>query len=1271
MRLIGITKMRVNILLLFIGIWLSDLSVKSQEINFSGSISWKPVKSIVDPDLGITRYLLNFDHVAYSTDHSISYYEGLVKLNASSNLYYQVSFTQTYFEEVPNDEIIALSHIQIDDTIKISYTIAQDRKIPYLRYTFVPLRKNPGNGKVERLKFFSIKILPVGFSLKSAKAVSLFSEQSVFSTGVWHKLGVKNSGVYQISFNDLKNIGITDPDQVRIYGNGGKMLSEVYTGNVPDDPEEIPIMVMTDYILFYAEGPVTWSYNNVKKLFDHHKHQFSDYSYYYITNSPGGKRISPAVIPTDESNFQVNTFDGMDCHEENLNNLIKSGRSWFGENFSSSNSSQNFSFNFPNLVTTDTVKFEAEVVGRSSSVNAFYFLQNNQSIGSVSIPSVNVGNDLDTYGNIVFYNNVFKAGSDNITIRVSFDNSGNSIAQGWLGYLNIMVRQNLAMNSSSQLAFRDVQSVGSGNIGLFNVSNAGANIQVWDVTDIHNVTQMSGDILNNTYSFKANASELHNYVAFNSQTVFLKPVILSEIVPNQNLHGLQNIDLVIVSHPDFLTQAQALAGLHYQHDGLSTAVVTPDQVYNEFSSGMPDPASIRNFMKMLYNKASGPAEMPKYLLLFGDGSYDNKTPISSTTKNSNYIITYQSANSLSPSYSYVSDDYFGLLDDNENISTGILDIGIGRLPVQTSEQADNMVTKIRQYIDHKNFGDWRNELCIIADDEEGNMFMRDADKLATKISQDYPAINVEKIYLDAYQQVSTSTGQRYPDVKLAILKQLNRGALIVNYMGHGGEELLSEEQVVKLDDINQWQNQLYPLFITATCEFGRYDNYKLTTGGEAVLLNPNGGGIGLLTTTRVVYQDLNYELNLNFYINAFIKTDDNPVFRFGDIVRKTKNSSSNDINKLCFTLLGDPALSLAYPAANSVVTDSINHKPAGIADTLNAYEYVTICGHATDTAGQLNNNFNGILYPTIFDKAQKITTLANDNGTPFEFNAQNNILFRGQATIKNGLFTFNFILPRDIDYNFGLGKIDYYAHDSVSDLSGYFNKVAIGGMTTNPDASIDNTGPAINLYMNDTTFKNGGITDEYPTLLARVSDANGINPGGNGIGHDILATIDGEGYVLNSYFQTDLDNYRKGNVEFKLPKVSPGLHTVTFKIWDIFNNSSQSQLNFVVQNNSHLTIQNVFNYPNPLTDNTTFFFEHNQNSTDLDVTIEIFNMSGSKVKVLKTQISSSGYTSGPIQWDGKDGNGNKIRQGVYIYRIILRSIAGTVFSKSQKLIVIN
>jgi hypothetical protein len=1262
------------------------VNADGQEGNLSESIHWTSLLKSVDPSNGQIRQLLHFEKACFvDPTVMLPYYEGKVRLNPEDNKKYEIILTQTYFEEVPASEVATASFLNnIDDSVKIGYSIVKEKKISYLRYSFVPLRKNAASGKIERLKFFSLKIRETtsdNFLKSSASklesSAGVFANESVLNSGDWFKFQVSKSGVYKITYNDLKNLGLQNPEYVRIYGNGGRILPEVYSGNVPDDICEIPIVMMSgtdgifnenDYIIFYAEGPVTWSYNYAQKTFSFKKHEFCENINYFITSAPGGKRVAAFDPPTGDVSTQVNTFDGLGYHEENLNNLIQSGRTWYGEDFKM-NSSYDFSFSFPGLVTTEAVKIEAEVLGRSESRNYFLFEQNNQPIGSVPVNPV-TGGTLSDYAIVSHFNNQFLSASDNITIRVSHDKNGQSGAEGWLSYISLFVRQDIAMHTD-QFSFRDSRSLGTGNIALYTISNANSNLQVWDITDLHNTKQI---VLDN-FSFKAKTDSLHEYIAFYPGNTLLTPMFLEENhgkVTNQNLHAQNNIDLVIISHSNFLTQAQELADLHVQHDGLSTLVVTPEQIYNEFSSGNPDPAAIRNFMKKLYDNAASPDKLPKYLLLFGDGSYDNKTPVSANTKNTNFIITYQSINSLSPTYSYVSDDYFGLLDNDETINTGLLDIGIGRIPVQTAEQAEQVIKKIKKYIDRKNLGDWRNNICFIADDEDNNLHMEQADLLATYVSNNYKSFNVEKIYLDAYQQISTSTGQRYPDVTTTILSKLNKGALVMNYTGHGGELGITAEQVLTISDIEEWQNDQYPLFVTATCEFGRYDNYQQTSAGETVFLNPNGGGIGLLTTTRVVYSPQNFDINMAFYKNAFVKADDNPSFRLGDIVRKTKNGTGSDINKLCFTLLGDPALSLAYPMCNSVVTDSVNQIPAGQIDTLSAYGLVNICGHIVNSLGQKDNDFNGILYPTVYDKSKKVSTLSNDNDPVLTFDVQNNMLFNGKVTVKNGEFKFNFIMPRDMDYNFGYGKLSYYAQDSLYDVSGYFTDFIIGGMTT--DVSEDNEGPDIKLFMNDTTFKSGGITSEYPTLLARVSDEHGINPGGNSIGHDIMAILDNDikkNYILNSYFQTDIDNFKKGSVTYKLPKLAPGIHTISFKIWDIFNNSSQAEIKFNVQNESNLKIQRIYNYPNPLIDHTYFFFEHNQNADELNVTIQIFNMTGSKVKELNSIISPGGFTSEPIFWNGCDQSGNKIKRGIYLYRVILRSINGVVTSASQKLVVIE
>jgi hypothetical protein len=1277
-------------------------NIDAQVEKVAGEIKWGSPKEIEDPTTSKNIHILYFEHAVYNNRaNHLPYFQNMVRLTSESEKI-SIQFSNLYFEEIKPEEVSLIQGLNdIPDTITLNSSMGQERKQPILIYSFVPLRKNPQTGKIERLRFFSLKITRTkGMDvLKSTSSTTRYAVQSVLSTGDWYKFYVKQSGVYQITYNDLKNLGISNPADVRIYGNGGKVLPEVYSGNTEDDLKEIPILMVTgsdgvfsdgDYILFYAEGPVTWSYDKIQKTYAHHKNPFigvpnSDDGRvpYFITLQAGGAKIQTDTETYGTPTIQVNSFDGLAFHEKNEYNFLQSGQAWYGEAFNLQ-TTYDFSFTFQNLVTSEPLYIESEVLGRSGVNNYFSFSQNNNNIGTVAISPVSIGNSLALYGQTSVFKGSFNASSDNISLEINYNNGGDPAGGGWLTYLRLVARENL-IQSSPQFTFRDSRSVASGNIAQFTISNSTADTRVWNVTDINHPLQMKGLFQNTSYLFTAKTDSLREFVAFNLKTGLLTPEFIQENngkIPNQNLHGLKYSDLLIISPPDFITEAQRLADLHFQKDGISYTIVTPDQIYNEFSSGKPDPAAIRNFIKMFYDRANSPDEIPKYLLLFGDGSYDNRYPFSADSKNTNFIITYESANSLDPTNTFVSDDYFGLLDDNESIvnapfsgspyTTALLDIGIGRIPVDSLSQATAVVNKIEKYMNNKSMGDWRNSICFVGDDEDDNIHMEQADQLATYVSQNYPTFNVEKIYLDAYQQVSTSTGDRYPDVNLAILNQLNKGLLIFNYTGHGGESGLAQEQIMQQNgDINQWNNDNYPLFVTATCDFARFDRWEGVTAGEDVLLNPHGGGIGLLTTNRLVYSAPNFVLNQQFYDVAFVKSNDNKAFRLGDIIRKTKNGSGIDINKLNFALLGDPALSLAFPKYN-VVTDSINQKPVAQADTLKAYGSVTIKGHIEDQNGSLLNNYKGVVAPVLFDKSREITTLANDGGTPFVFNLQDKVLFKGKATVRNGNFTVNFILPRDMDYSYGFGRLSYYANDSTTDAAGYYNQIPVGGMNTS--ITIDSIGPKIKLYMNDTTFINGGITDAYPTLLARVYDDHGINPGGNSLGHDITATLDQDPkqvYILNSYFQADIDNYKQGSVAFKFPELSPGKHTVTFKIWDIFNNSSQAELNFVVVNENSPSIQRVFNYPNPFSDNTNFFFEHNQTSENLNVTIEIFGLSGNKVREINTTLSSSGFTSGPINWDGRDGNGNKILSGIYIYRVILRSLLGTAVSNAQKMVVIR
>jgi len=555
--------------------------------------------------------------------------------------------------------------------------------------------------------------------------------------------------------------------------------------------------------------------------------------------------------------------------------------------------------------------------------------------------------------------------------------------------------------------------------------------------------------------------------------------------------------------------------------------------------------------------------------------------------------------------------------------------------------------------------------------------MRQADELANYVMDNYPAYNSNKIYLDAYPQEELSTGPSYPDVTRAINDQVHRGALIINYTGHGGTTGLAHEKILTSNEIRTWTNkEKLPLFVTATCEFSRYDQYdraedlEVSSGGEEVLLNTEGGGIALLTTTRLVYSGPNHALNERFYEVAFKKDANQQNLRLGDIIIYSKNNTGAGINKRNFTLLGDPSLRLSYPS-HRVVTDSINGSAISQqSDTLSALQWVTISGHLESEDSLHLNDFNGMVYPKVLDKKRTIETLANDGGAIFTFKVRNNILYSGEATVKDGRFSFGFYIPKDINYAYGLGKISYYSNNQEIDAHGSYEDFTVGGVGS--DNMEDNENPVVELYMNDSFFISGGITDDNPELLAYVSDNFGINATGNGIGHDLTATLNEDrinAVILNEFYQANANSYNSGVIRYPFSKLEPGAYSVTVKIWDIHNNSSESILDFVVMESEEMLMEQLYNFPNPFFDRTWFNIEHNRPDSNLRLVLHIYNMSGELVRVIDQEVDSPGYRLEPVEWDGTSSGGAEMGGGMYVYRATLSTDDGEMASSSGKLII--
>ncbi len=1224
-----------------------------------------------------TRDILHFKNADYSLNTLLPTFYEKIKIDNINE--YEIDIYNQVFQAVDNALIRNVHNLDsIPATVYPDSRVATYRKERYLQLNIIPLRKNMRTGQVELLTSFAVRLIPHPSPSKSMRAgLRQYTSQSVLASGNWVRIKVEKDGIYHLTWEQLSDLGISNPANVRIFGNGGGMLPVMNQDPRPDDLLENAIYFekgsdgvfnQGDHILFYGQGPDVWTYNGSNHFFNRAVHDYASFSYYYLTGDLGaGKQMQVAESPPDQAGYTVTRFDDIRHHELDDINLLGSGQEWYGEHFDIV-TEQTFTLDGPDIVPADTVKVRVNAVARASANTSFQVSAGQAIIGTLQMAGTSLSSETLPYAQPDDEIFSFTPAADVNTITIRYMKNGPS-AQAWLNFITLNARSPLTLNSPS-LIFRDKRSYGPGNVSEFHIANA-QDAVVWDITRPNNARIMNSYLEGGTLKFKTNTDTLKEFIVFKGTGN--TPIIEGEdvgAIPNQNLHGLQARNYVIISHPDFISSARTLAAHRHDHDGLDTVVVTPGQIYNEFSSGKPDVSAIRDFLKMLYDRAATQEEMPAYVLLFGDGSYRNK---GTEANNTNFILTYQSANSLSPVSSFVTDDFFGLLDDNEGGATGLIDIGVGRFPVSTQAQARNAMNKTISYDQPDRMGDWRNTICFIGDDEDYNLHMRQADELAEYVESNYPSFSIAKIYLDAYPQISTPAGNRYPDVNEALSQRVNKGALIINYTGHGGENGLAHERILTINDIVSWQNRdKLPLFMTATCEFSRFDDYEHTSAGELVFLNPDGGGIALFSTTRLVYAGPNHALNVRFYEHVFTLDAQNRHYRLGDVMRLTKNNTSEGVNKRNFTLLGDPAAVLAYPKNRIRVLTVNGTDITQEIDTLKALGKVSITGWVEDELGNPMPNFNGIIYPTIYDKKSEIRTLSNDGYPVMTFILHDRILYRGKASVNQGKFSVEFIVPKDISYNYGSGKLSFYAADNHEDASGSSDRVIIGGSADS--IANDSEGPEIQIFMNDENFVFGGMTDANPQLLVFVSDSNGINTIGSGIGHDLTAIIDQQTnrtIVLNDFYEADTDSYQSGKIRYPLKSLEAGQHHLKVKVWDVYNNSSEDYIEFVVNTESDLVLSHVLNYPNPFTTHTQFFFEHNQPDMDLDVLIQVFTVSGKLVKTIERHVTSTGYRTAPIDWDGLDDFGSRIGRGVYIYRVKVRTSLGQTAEKFEKLVILN
>ena len=1225
----------------------------------------------------------------FGLDNGVPFYASKQK---HSNVNQEIEILSLDYVKLPKEQAQIYDKLgfNIPNEATVESKVVTDGGQPYLSIYILPLRNNEGT--LERLSKLSYRVKNREvFQAKDYVNTSVLGSTS----GKWYRIALENDGIYKIDKAFLEACGFNtsnlNPAHIHIFGNGEGVIPESNALPITDDLAQNAITIVgeadgsfdaNDYVLFYGWGPHRWELSGGNQ-YNQVRHPYSDQSYYYIYigSDVAPLRIATASVIDTPADTLITNYDYRDVYEKDLENLALGGQRWYGEEFDV-DLSQNFNFTIPNI-STQPVRFQVTYASDSrTSGNQFILKKGTQVLGQMSMP--NSGSYYQR-GTLICADST-PTSTLNLTISI---NRLNPNVVTYLDRILINAQRELLL-TGSQLNFRVSKWSGVSGLASYQIGNINANAFVWDVSMRHEPVRIPLAISGAQGQLKTNAG--YKELVLASGASFFTPERVASVAP-QDLHQLPLADYLIVVHPDFISQANRLADLH-RANGLTVHVVPVQAVYNEFSSGMQDPGAIRRFMKMFYDRAllTDPTAKPKYLLLFGDGTYDPKNRL---PNNNNYIVTYQMPSSENRIDALVVDDFFGILDDAEAMSAAdMMDIGVGRLIVSSSLQAKQMVDKIEHYMKNgsnfypvtssccmgtqtdKTFGDWRNQYMIMTDNREGGYFIKNDAEPQYQISKQFnPEINYNKLYMDAFPKVVTAGGERFPAMVSAIDAGIQRGVLVANYIGHGGEVGLAEERVVAIDQINAWNNiQALHLFVSATCEFTRFDDPERVSAGEWAFLNPTGGAIAMLTTTRSVYFGVNSNIGIKLIERVFNRYPNGEAYEFGEIARRTKNAASvSSSNKRSFTLIGDPALRLALPRYR-IVTDSINGlDPQQQMDTLQALSKVRVKGHLEDYSGAVLTNWNGVLTPTVFDKKKIQSTLGQDEGSPvLTYEQQINRIYRGQSSITNGYFDFEFVVPKDIALNVGFGKISYYGHNGQIDAQGYDTTFYVGGI--DPNGVTDEQGPAIQLYMNQEGFVNGSVTDENPVLLAKVADDNGINTVGNGIGHDIIAVLDGQTaqpFVLNDFYSANLDSYQSGEVRYQFQNLSPGPHTLSLKVWDVNNNSSTAQIEFTVQTKEEPVLQHVLNYPNPFTTRTEFMFEHNQSCSSLDVQIQVFTVSGRLVKTISEEVPTSGFRVSGIFWDGKDDFGDELARGTYLYRLRVQTPDGAYAEQTEKLVILK
>jgi hypothetical protein len=1251
---------RTITLQLLLGICCMQSLFSQNSFTHHFSLHWSPTQSLI------------FDgSVPAATNAALPAYSYRMRLAGQSAIQVTLDVIdedKTYIHDASLTNALASNY-------SLHSTVEQVRGTWYASIWFVPVRKE-SNGDVYKLFSGQLEITTVDPQSGIPRSGPQFKTNSVLASGTVFQLGVTERGIYKLDYNFIKDkLGIEpsaiSPSRIGIFGNGSGIVPQWNKAPRIDDLEQTPTYAVGmedgqinpgDFFLWYGESPNALIYDSVAHVYREMRNIYDDTNHYYVVlNGPDRVAMNSRPSASGHDYVSSQSLFHQRFEEEKVNLLGRfrppgSGQEWYGDELAVLKELDYTSrFDYTDMVTSDTLHYSTHFAVRADLITRFQIDINSHSQGR-NMGSVTFGDFEGPYATDALIQSKFIPNQPITKIKVSYPSANGVNARAWIDYIELNTWRSNNYKNGQPFYLSDPRSRYLGQPG-YQVANLPANALIWDITNpVAPILQQYGPGQTPLFSAISSGSlQPEVFVCF-SPTTDVKEPVFEGAIEHQDFHALQRADLVIIYHDAFEPAAAALKEHRETHDQLVVEIVPVSKLIHEFGGGSKDPSAIRDFARMMFNRDPD----FRYLLLIGDATYDYLN-LSPDVPYQNFMPAFETAESLDPIRSFPTDDYFALLSEEEGDNLiGAIDIAVGRFPVSTPEEAMEIVDKIIHYdTSPSTLRDWRNRVVMVADDEDFNVHLDQADRLAVKKSVKHPDLNQQKIYLDAYPQQSTPGGDRYPDANSAIDLNMEKGALTVTYLGHGGPNGWTQERVLGINQAQSYGNiDNMPLYITATCSFAGYDEPGFKSTGEHLLINPSGGAIGLMTTVRPVFSGSNERLTDEVLKILYTPDSNGDFLAIGEVLRRAKNNNANDTtdnNARKFTLLGDPSLKLAIPDYQ-VVVNSIQGQQidSSFADTLSALEGTIITGEIRNRLGQKVSDFNGTIYVTLFDKAQVRKTLANDEKSAVRnFTTQTRQLFKGTASVINGEWSIEFVLPKDIDFSYGFGKLSFYAENQVNDASGYFKDITVGGV--HDGGIVDDVPPVVELFLNTNSFRSGGITDNSPAIYAEISDDYGINVSGTSIGHDLEAILDGDdrnSIILNDFYQATENDHRKGIVRFPLNDLSPGRHTLSLTAWDLSNNPGYDEIEFIVVEDEATLLTRLVSYPNPFNDETQFAFEHNRPEAAVSFEVQIYNTNGQLVRTL-SQVDpiSGGYRVDNVAWKGDGQNGSQLPSGIYYYRV--------------------